>query len=119
METKTCPWSHSQQGKEGLNLGCVGPQVLGCCTVPKASLWHWVGHTHAAQIDRCPLACATHLCPELCSQLMRALQLLFHLLQHLPLHGHLLLQVLVPGLGLIEGLLGLGRLHLHCLDDIL
>jgi hypothetical protein len=51
---------------------------------------------------------AAHLSPELHCQLMRALQLLLHLLQHLPLHGHLLLQVLVPGLGLAEGLFGFG-----------
>lgn len=50
---------------------------------------------------------------------MGVLQLLLHLLKHLPLHGYLLLQVLVPGLGLAKGLLGLGRLYLHCLDDIL
>lgn len=50
----------------------------------------------------------THLSPQLYCQLMGVLQLLLHLFQHLPLHGHLLLQVLVSGLGLAEGLLGLG-----------
>lgn len=66
-----------------------------------------------------PLSWPAHLSPQLHCQLMGVLQLLLHLLKHLPLHGHLLLQVLVPGLGLAEGLLGLGRLYLHCLDDIL
>lgn len=65
------------------------------------------------------LSWPAHLSPQLDCQLVGVLQLLLHLLKHLPLHGHLLLQVLVPGLGLAEGLLGLGRLYLHCLDDIL
>lgn len=63
------------------------------------------------------------LCSDLSSELSRrllgALQLLLHLLQHLPLHPHLLLQVLVSGLALAQGLLRLGRLHLYCLDDVL
>lgn len=52
------------------------------------------------------------LCSDLSSELSRrllgALQLLLHLLQHLPLHPHLLLQVLVSGLALAQGLLRLG-----------
>lgn len=48
------------------------------------------------------------LSSELSLCLLGALQLLFHLLQHLLLHPHLLLQVLVSGLGLAQGLFCLG-----------
>lgn len=48
------------------------------------------------------------LSSELSCRLLGALQLLLHLLQHLPLHPHLLLQVLVSGLALAQGLLHLG-----------
>lgn len=68
---------------------------------------------HQSQVPpgshRCTAAPADpYLRPELSRRLLGALQLLLHLLQHLPLHPHLLLQVLVSGLALAQGLLRLG-----------
>lgn len=68
----------------------VGPQVLSLCTVPQGRPQRSC-HPNSPAMTHAPA-------PGLCGQLVRALQLLLHLLQHLPLHGHLLLQVLVPGL---------------------
>lgn len=48
------------------------------------------------------------LSSELSLRLLGPLQLLLHLLQHLLLHPNLLLQVLVSGLGLAQGLFCLG-----------
>lgn len=92
----------------GLEPSSMGPPVLNRRAVLQAHLW--LSH-RVCMLSHSPMRVPwqpAHLRPELRRQLVRALQLLLHLLQHLPLHGHLLLQVLVPGLGLAEGLLGLG-----------